>query len=53
MYKCLPIDFYENLKTQRNAKKSDEVIPFHFSEKTLKGESKIKVSLPKKKKCVD
>ena len=47
MYKSLPIHFYENLKNQRNAKNNNEIIPFHFSEETLKGKRKIKVSLPK------
>lgn len=50
MYKTMPIGFFENLKTQKNAKiDEDEIVPFKFSEKVLKGESKVKVTLPKKK----
>ena len=41
---ALPVSFFENLKTQKNAKiEKDEVIPFRFSKEVLEGERKIKV----------
>nr|DAR45460.1 MAG TPA: hypothetical protein [Caudoviricetes sp.] len=47
---ALPVSFFENLKTQKNAKiEKDEVIPFRFSKEVLEGERKVKVTLPKKK----
>lgn len=40
----LPVSFFKNLKTQKNAKiEKDEVIPFRFSKKVSKGKRKIKV----------
>ena len=51
-YQALPVSFFENLKTQKNAKvDNDEVVPFQFSEKVLKGESKVNATVPEKKKC--
>ena len=50
MYKTMPIGFFENLKTQKKARiDDDEVVPFKFSKKVLKGESEVKATLPKKK----
>lgn len=47
-YQTLPVSFFENLKTQKNTKiDNEEVIPFHFSEKALKGERKVKATLLK------
>lgn len=40
----LPVSFFENLKTQKNAKiEKDEVISFRFSKEVLEGERKVKV----------
>lgn len=52
MYKTLQKDFFQNIQTQKNARNDSEVIPFQFSEKVLKGESRIKVNSPKNRKNV-
>ena len=49
----LPVSFFENLKTQKNAKiEKDEVIPFRFSIEVLEGERKVKVERECKINCV-
>ena len=50
----LPVEFYENLKTQNrsikqnSSEKEDEIISFNFSEDVLKGKKQFKVELPPK-----